>query len=436
MFKYFVFNIHFHIITQKAYNYRMRFFILTWVLLMSPALAAEKINAIVAIVNNQSISRVEVERQIAEIRRQTAGLDQPLSADDYKRQAMESLILRVLQIQQANLLGVNVPQHIFEQRLSALRDDLQVNTDAELAAQVQTRWDMSLPMFYRRLREDLAIEAVFFREVYEKIEVYEEEVEHFLRTESGFVSKREYRLRHLLIANADDAKAQIQNLRKSIVYDGESFVDAVRLYSAAPDAADDGDLQWRTAAQLPAPFVAEAQNLQPGEVSEIITTGRGFHLLQLVEIRGGEVDEKFKRLRLAHIFLSSEQSDVAQDLWQEISAGADFLQLVARHSTDERSVDKGGDLGWFLTGDLPDYFAPVQDFAVGEISEPLISPFGIHLVRVNDSEQVDIESAREQVRGVLRERRALAQQRDWLQQLRNRAYILIIDPEFGDFING
>ncbi|MGI9296450.1 MAG: peptidylprolyl isomerase [Gammaproteobacteria bacterium] len=400
------------------------------------AAAAERLNSIVAIVNNDGISRLEIDRQTESTRRQSAARGEPLDEEQARKQALEGLIFRALQLQHARRLGIQIPEEMVRRRLDGLREQFGAESDVALRDAVRDNFKMSWDDFYARLIEDLEIEAVFYGEVFSKTDVYEEEVEHFLRTESGLVGRREYRLRHLRIdGKSDESRELIAGLRRRIVEDGESFANLARAHSSGENAADGGDLGWRTAEQLPAPFVSAAQNLEEGEVADSIETGRGFHLLQLTASRGGEFS-KAARLRLAHIFLGLDEEELAAELRTRlVDEGADFSELAARYSRDERSAESGGDLGWFPAANLPEYFAPVRTLTAGAVSAPLVSDFGIHLVRVETREEMDLEAARTRAREVLRERRALAQRLDWLNQLRNRAYIVIVDPEFGGLLD-
>lgn len=400
------------------------------------AAAAEKLNSIVAIVNNDGISRLEITRQTENARRQSAARGEPLDEKEAQKQALEGLIFRALQLQHARRLGIQIPEEMVRRRLDGLREQFGAANDIALRVAVRENLNMEWGDFYARLIEDMEIEALFYGEVFSKTDVYDEEVEHFLRTESGLIGEREYRLRHLRIdGKSEESRELISELRRRIVEGGEEFAALAREYSSGENAADGGDLGWRAAEQLPAPFVSAAQNLEVGEVAESIETGRGFHLLQLLESRGGTFSQAAARLRLAHIFLDLEDEELAAELRLRLEAGDDFSQLAARYSRDERSAESGGDLGWFPAANLPEYFAPVRSLAAGEISAPLTSDFGIHLVRVDSREEMDMEAARTRAREVLRERRALAQRLDWLNQLRNRAYIVIVDPEFGGLLD-
>lgn len=410
----------------------MRIFIFIFAALSAaPAPAAEKLNSVVAIVNNQSISRLEIESHAERMRAIAAARGENPTDNEIRGQVLNALVSRMLQIQESRRLGGKMPDAALKQRFADLLAEWGVSEENARAA-VLERTGLKLEDFLEKLREDMQIEALFYREVYSKIDVSEQEIEDFLRTD--LTGAREYRLRHILI-DGENAEKRAEEIRLR-AENGESFADLAKQYSAGENAADGGDLQWRTAGRLPASFVAAAENLTPGDVSGVIATGRGFHLLQLAEARGGVFDPEAKRMRLAHIFLEPGANDTADLVLERIKNGADFGELAAQYSTDKRSAGKGGDLGWFFPGNLPEYFVPVKTLASGEVSAPIKSPFGLHIVLVSALEKTDIQTVRKRAREALRERRARAQRPDWLRRLRNRAYVVVIDPEFGKFLDG
>ena len=401
----------------------------------------EKINSVAVIVNNQSISRLEIQRQENELRRQAAARGDSVSDEDIRRRSLETLVLRVLQLQQARRLGVTVAEPMVNERLAALKQRLGAGSEDEWRRIVKSELGVSPADLREKLREDIAMEALFVREIFNRTDVYDEEIDNFLRTESGAVARREYRLHHLLIAadgSHDNPRELAESLRRRIVDGGEDFIALAREYSDGKDAARDGaDLQWRAVEHLPLEFAAEAQNMAVGEVSQVITTGRGFHLLQLTDARGGDVGAtESRRLRLSHLFLPPDALETADDLYRRLREGADFAELTRQHSIDDKSADKGGDLGWFFPAELPDYFEVANTLQEGETAPPLKSPFGVHLLRLEKLEVINMRDLRERARRVLRERRALAQRADWLQELRGKAYIIVIDPAYGGLLDG
>lgn len=406
---------------------------------VSPAQAAEKINSIIAIVNDRSISRIEMEKQEAEVREQAAAQNRTLSDHEIRKQALDALIYRLLQLQEAERIGIRIPDRIVDERINDLRTRWGATSDRQLQQLIQTQFGSDLQNFRSLVKEQMTIDQLFHYEIFRKTDVYDEEVSHFLQTETDLGSLREYRLRHILISQKDDesredALARITQIRAQIVSEETSFADAAREFSSDSNSAPNGgDLFWRTAERLPADFVSEAQNLKPGGVSAVIETGRGFHILMLEGVRGGKPAEgNVSRVKLAHILLPENSQGEARRLRNEIANGGDFAELARQYSIDERSKSKGGVIdAWFQLDEMPDYFAGTEELSEGEVSEPIVSPFGVHLVQMVERDEFSMEQARERARKILRERRALAQRLDWLQQLRGRAYIVVVDPEYG-----
>ena len=394
----------------------------------------ESINSIVAVVNGDSISRLQVEREKDEILRAAKGAEEKMTTAELTQAAMQSLIARHLQLQQAEALGISVPDELLAKRITVLRQEWNVADDEEFARLVKERFHTSVPRFRELLRNNILLQEVFYSQIFRNIRVSDEEITHFLQTETKIGQARAYHLRHLLIAADDDNRAakqaQIDALRERVV-NGESFAELAREHSDGENAAAGGDLQMRDENELPAIFVAAAQNLLPDEVSRVIKTARGFHLLQLIEAQSGGLRQDTEQVRLSHLFLSTEATELAAQLRQEIVNGGDFAALVKEHSIDERSVARGGDLGWFEVKDLPPYFVEVVSLLeAGDISEVFASPFGLHILRLDERQKADAEQTKEWARDVVRQRKAQEQRREWLAQLRASAYIVVLDPAY------
>ena len=327
LFKNFIFNFHRRILAYCraiAYNCEMRFLLILILALTAPATAADKINTLAIIVNNDGITRLEIERLADKLMQRADSAGEPLDEAAARRRAADSLIFRALQLQRARSLGVQIPDAMVEQRLTGLRERLNVSDNAALRGAVRDNFGLSWDDFYRGLLEDLQIEAIFYREVFGKTDVYEKDVETFLKTESGLFGEREYRLRHLRIDGGENAAAKIEGLRKQILETGASFALLARVHSSADDAEENGDLGWKTLNQLPAAFTPEILKMTPGDVSEPIETARGFHLLQLLDVRGGGAGDSVSQVHLSHIFLDLNEEELANDLHSRLSAGKIF----------------------------------------------------------------------------------------------------------------
>ena len=398
------------------------------------ALASEPINAIVAVVNDAPITRLEVAREAERLRRAQV----PDAQADQR--ALNVLIDRALQLQRAKRAGIAVGEEILNRRMAEMPAELNLPDAAALRAAVQEGFLMTYDEFRARVREDMQMQALFYREVLLNTEVYEDEVDQFLKLEAGVAQQRTYRLRHILLSvAADGADLEAQQERAAALRaqaaEGADFAGLARAHSQGEAAAEGGNWGFKSERSLPDAFIAEVQNLAPGEVSEVIATAQGFHILKLEEVRGGELSEKVRRLRLAHVFLPLAAEAQAQNLAGEIAQGGEdaFAQAVRAHSIDEVSQTRGGEIGWFSEADVPEYFADaVREMAPGDVSAPIESPFGWHILRLMEDreERVDLARLREQARLILREQRAMAQRDVWLQGLHAEAHIRIIDPAF------
>lgn len=400
--------------------------------LVPAAPASEPIDAIVAVVNNTPITRVQVMREAARLRRAE------VPADEAPQRALNDLIDRTLQLQRATLAGVTLEERVIAQRLAELPAEFGLKDAAALRRAVREEFLMTDEEFRARVREDMSIQALFYREVFLNTEVHEGEIDQFLKLEAGVAPQREYRLRHILLPVATDgadtaAQQQLAADLRQQAQDGADFATLARAHSHGTYAASGGALGYKSERALPSAFIAEVQNLAPGEVSQVIATQRGFHLLKLEAVRGGELSETVRRFRLAHIFMPHGMETLIQQVWRDLETPADFERAVREHSTDEVSQARGGEIGWFGEGDVPAYFATaVRALQPGEFSTPLASPFGWHIVQLMEvgEERVDLAELREQAREILRERRALAQRDIWLQAMRAEAHIRVLDPAF------
>ena len=404
------------------------------------AQAEQKLNSIVAIIDNQSISEVEVNRRQALIREQFSLSGRFISATELRKTAFNSLIDDAVQLQRAYNIGFKeISQDMINHHLEIVKTSQGAKDINHLRQIIEQERGMTWEEFNQELIKNIQIEGAYYRDVFSQIKIQEAEIEHFLKTETRIIGEREFHLRHLLVdydnSTHKEARALIDKLRQRII-DGESFADLAREYSDDDSsAADGGDLKWRTITQLPSAFIAQAQDLDSGDLSSVISSNRGLHLLQLIATRGGDIESVVEQFAIAHIFLELNKTRLAKDIYQQILDGGDYKELAQRYSTDAKSVESSGIIGNFYSHELPEYFNFVQDMSVGEIHPPVASPFGIHIVKLIAKSSISQEQAREQASEALRQQRAATLRRDWLDQLRNRAYIVIIDPAYADLID-
>jgi len=300
---------------------------------------------------------------------------------------------------------------------------------------------------YDRFREDVRAQIVITRlrerEVDDRIEVSESEIDLYLEeNKGGGAARNEYNLAHVLIRlpeqaspeRIESARARAEKARAEALA-GVDFARVAAAHSDAPDAIQGGVLGWRPEDRLPELFVSALRGMRPGDVSEVLRSPGGFHLIKLIERRGAESGPVVTQTRVRHILLrTNEVVSEAEarrrllDLRQRVVVGGvDFAELARLHSQDG-SAARGGELGWVLPGDtVPEFERAMNELKPGDTSEPVKTPFGWHLLQVMERRQggLTLERRRLQARQALRERRADEAYEEWLRQLRDRSYVEI-----------
>ena len=202
--------------------------------------------------------------------------------------------------------------------------------------------------------------------------------------------------------------------------------------SDAPDALQGGALGWRSSARLPQLFLETVEKLQPGDVSDIIRSPNGFHIVKLLEKRGKAAAGGVQQTHVRHILVrareglsEAEARERLRKLRVQIESGADFAE-VAKNNSEDSSASKGGDLGWVAPGDtVPEFERVMNALKDGEVSQPIQTPFGWHLVQVlgRRSDEMSPDRKRIAARQAIRARKADEAYQDWLRQARDRAFV-------------
>jgi len=254
----------------------------------------------------------------------------------------------------------------------------------------------------------------------------------------------EYNIAHILLRVPDNASPdRIEETRRRAedimqqLRSGADFAKLAASYSAAPEALSGGDLGWRTAERLPAVFLDAIKDKKPGELGQLVRSPGGFHILRFVGQRDASqaklATQALEQTRARHILLRvtdlTPEPDVRRRLNdlrdRVVKGGQDFGQLARLHSVDPSST-RGGDLGWLYPGDtVPEFERAMAQLKIGDVSEPVQSPFGWHLIQVLErrTEESPTERNRLMARQSLRERKAEEAYQEWLRQLRDRTYV-------------
>jgi peptidyl-prolyl cis-trans isomerase SurA len=405
---------------------------------------ATVLDRIVAVVNDEAVTLNELQLRVRITEQQLARQKiRAPSADVLRRQVLERMIVDRAQLQLARESGVRV-------------DDATVNA---YIARVAEQNSMTLPAFRERLerdgvsfsrfREDIRDEILMSRlrdrEVDSRIQISEGEIDNFLAEQAGVEAGAvEFNIAHILLRVPDNATTdRIDETRKRAeelleqLRGGADFARSAASFSNAPEALQGGELGWRTAERLPTLFFDAVKALKPGELGPVVRSPGGFHILKLIGRRnaaeGKLATGPVEQTRVRHILLRvsdlSPEVEVRRrlnDLRDRVSKGGqDFGQLARLHSVDGSST-RGGELGWLYPGDtVPEFERAMNALKLNEVSEPVQSPFGWHLIQVLErrTEASPLERNRFAARQALRDRKSDEAFQEWIRQLRDRTYV-------------
>ncbi|MAT66390.1 MAG: molecular chaperone SurA [Gammaproteobacteria bacterium] len=406
--------------------------------LSAPA-AAQPINRIVAVVNDDVILASELEDKVQLVRSQLAQQNtQPPDPAQLERQVLERLIMERLQLQVAERNNIEVD----DETLNANLRNIASQNGVTLTEFRQTleREGMDYAAFREELRSQIMINRLRQQTVINRIDISDQEVDNLLASQTAWSDQtRDYHLGHILIATPEAASPeQIQAAERKAagvlekLRGGDDFSETAVAVSESETALEGGDLGWRKAAQLPSLFADVVRDMQPGEISDLIRSPSGFHIIKLINVRGEE-RHVITQSRVRHILLQPDEmtseADVRlriEQLRGRLETGADFAELARSHSTDKVSASNGGDLGWVNPGDMvPEFEQAMNKLAPGEISEPVQSRFGWHLIQVLERRERDSteDYRRARAREMIRQRKTDEEMELWLRRLRDESYI-------------
>jgi peptidyl-prolyl cis-trans isomerase SurA len=405
--------------------------------------AVSQADFIVAVVNSEPITSSEVQAQVKPILQQFAqqGRATPPLAD-LQRQVLERLIMERAQLQLAASTGMRVDEVAIDQAEQNVARQNQIDVP-ELRRRVLAD-GLAMSQFRQRLRNQLLLMRLREREVESRVRVTDLEVEQYLREQSAVdPATQPVHLAQILVAVPEAATAvqiaALENRAKSALARaraGQDFSALVAELSDAPDRANGGQMGLRTPDRYPSIFIEATQNLASGDISSLVRSGAGFHILKVIEKRNsGLPNMTVTQSRARHILLrpnanlteKAAMEKLAEYKRRIVAGQADFAAL-ARDNSQDSSAAQGGDLGWASPGMfVPEFEEVMNRLAPGQISEPLISRFGVHLIQLNERRQATL-SQREQmetVRALLREKKIDEAYAIWAQDLRDRTYVEI-----------
>lgn len=397
------------------------------------------LDRIIAVVNDDVITRYELNDHIKLVVNQLNKQGTPLPPQDVlEKQLLERLINDRVQLQYAKETGVRVDDTQLEKTLERIAESNKMSLQAMRDTLEQE--GVNFNRFREEIRAEIIMARLKEREVDNKIVVTESEITNYLKSQKALAGKEdEYNLAHILVlvpeqASPEQIKAKRARAEQALeqIKNGADFAQISVGYSDAADALQGGVLGWRPAGRLPTIFQEALRTMQAGEVSAVLRSANGFHIIKLLEKRGKDSATEVLQTHARHILIkTSEMSGENEartrllNLKERLEYAADFSELARLHSEDG-SAAQGGDLGWLAPGDtLPEFERAMNALKVGQISDPVRSPFGWHLIQVLERRNQDISGDRQRLlaRQALRARKSDEAHEEWLRQLRDSAYV-------------
>lgn len=399
--------------------------------------APQLIDQVVAVVDDDIIMASELDARMQLLRQQSAGQAMPDNAT-LRDQVLERMILESIQLQMADRGGIRITDAQLNDALGRIA--AQNNMNLAQFRQTMEAEGVSFAQARDQIANEMRISRVQRFQVGERIQITDQDVDYFLASELGkMASAAEYNLGHILIAVPSDASpGDLQKAAKKAddivarLRNGDDFRKMAMAESSGRTALNGGELGWRKEAQLPGIFAPVVPALKVGGVSDPIKSPSGYHIVKLLEKRGGNT-QMVTQTKTRHILIRTNElrDDAAaealiNDLYQRVQAGGDFTALAKEFSDDPGSGASGGDLGWVNPGDMvPEFDSTMADTAAGGISAPFRSQFGWHILQIEERRETDIgaENQRNQVRNLLYSRRFEEELPIWLRKVRSEAYV-------------
>lgn len=401
---------------------------------------AVEVDRIVAVVNSEVITALQLRARIEQAKRQLTRQGVELPPDNVlERQLLERLIVERAQVQLAQETSLRVDDATLERAIERIAGNNKLSVEQLRAALEKdgVAWNR----FRDEIRTEILLTRLREREVDSRVVVTDAEIDNFIANNPDAFSGQEFSVAHILLRTPEGATPQqIEAVARRAeqvmtrLRSGEDFARVAAEVSDAPDGLSGGALGWRPLDRLPGLFADAVRRMQPGETSPILRSAAGLHIVRLVERRGGgaEAVQQLEQTRARHILIKTSEvlSDTDAEarllaIRERVVNGADFGEL-AKASSADLSAAKGGDLGWLNPGDtVPEFERAMNALQAGEVSPPVRSPFGWHLIQVMERRVQDVtdERKRSAARQALRERKAEQAYEDWVRQLRDSTYV-------------
>ena len=429
-------------LNKKLQNCSLGILLLVTSLLSSKAFSEYvKLDGIVAVVDEDVVLASELLERINLVRESMIQNKVPMPERDvFVGQVLDRLIIENIQLQEANNRGVVIDDQTLSQAVQQFAES-NGQTVEEFVVGLESQGTS-----YRKFREDIRLEMTLSRlqrgMINQRISISDQDISGLLNSPfyKDFFSD-EYSLGHIrldlidnssetdkerLIADADNIVEQLRG--------GEDFGKIAAAKSSSSTALDGGSLGWRRAGEIPSLFAEIALEMEIGDISDPIVSGSAVHIIKLIERRGAGMQELSQTL-VSHILIkpseirSDEESrDLSESIYRQLLQGSEFAALAKQYSDDPGTALNGGSLGWSEEGQfVPEFSEVMGKTETGQLSEPFLSPFGWHVLRVDDRrvQNISDEARREMAIDILFKRRFEEERQEWLKEIRDEAYVEI-----------
>ncbi|BEV13901.1 peptidylprolyl isomerase [Herbaspirillum sp. DW155] len=410
----------------------------------SARIEPQPVDSILVVVNNEVITRQEVAERLASVEKRMAAQNVQLPPRaQLVRQLVERMIVERAQAQMAKENGIVVDDAMLDRAMQRIAEQNKLSVP-EFRTRLEAE-GMNYASFREEIRREILSQRLREREVDNKVVVTESEIDNYLAAEANAGGQRqELDIAQILIRVPENASPEQLAARRERAEDvlrqlktGADFAKTAAAYSDSSDALSGGDLGWRAADRLPQLFLDGVAKLQEGQVSGLLKSGNGFHILKLVGRRaaGGSqaAAPAVQQTHVRHILIKVNQVVTAAEakrklteLKERLDHGSATFEELAKLYSNDLSASKGGDLGWIYPGDtVPEFERAMDQLKPGEVSQPIETPFGYHLIQVVERKTDDAskERTRQAARQAIRERKIEEATEDWMRQIRDRAYV-------------
>jgi peptidyl-prolyl cis-trans isomerase SurA len=399
---------------------------------------------ILAVVNQEPITHTDVDKRVTRITDTAPAGTRLPPPEELRKQVLDALIDEKVQISYAKTIGMDISDAEVDGAIENIAAQNQM-TLADLRARMQAD-GLDFQRYRNSLREQLLLQRLREREVNTRIQISDEDLDAFIKEDPAAQTEVALNVAHILIAVPEKATqvevAALQSKAQDIqarAARGENFAQLAKEFSADTNTRDQGGtLGLREVSRLPELFVAAASKLKVGQVAQVVRSNAGFHVIKLVE-RENSAQATYTQQRSRHILLRTspehpvrEQLDRMNDIRKKIVEGQTSFAQMARQYSEDGSGARGGDLGWAAPGQfVPEFEKALTALQPGQISEPVVSRYGVHLIQLMERREVQLndQQKREAARQVLRERRFEPAYDEWARELRAAAYIEMREPD-------